>query len=365
MKFLLASLLVAMPAATHAAEVLHLQGRALMQTEEASLPLARGLQLPGETHLVLESGSQTLIRISDQTSLEIRGPARATLSSGLFWNLESGHFLLSTRGLSPHRFRILDVMLRPEDAAIEIEIPLSRSWAQILLMWGAEEIDGQDLELSRLYVLEGGRLQFGEIPSAQVLKRRQAYPFSEPFFRRIEDAENVISLRNQLAFSQVSALNSFTQDSSTEAASTSVSFGVRAEWIHKRYLDFPKRPQRIHFLRSPALRFGGGATYSSNGANVAQEARQNFSGHALLGASWRGLALDTLLTYFRPSGAGVSSPTPFQYGVRALYEWDLKDFTANDMMFGLGYGYTVSKITSSASYTVASQSLNLSLIFNF
>ncbi|MEO5667401.1 MAG: hypothetical protein ABIR96_05015 [Bdellovibrionota bacterium] len=365
MKIVLAALMLTFSLGAQAAKVLHMEGRAFLQNASASTPLARGIEVPSESHLVLENGSKVLIQVSDRTSFEIQGPARASLSGGLFWNLESGRFLISTHGLSEQRFRVLDEMLRPEDASLEIEIPLSRDYAQMLLLWGSARVHGENLDPTRLYVLEKGTLQYGDIPAAQALKRRQSYAYSEAFFRSIEDEENAISLRNQIVFSQISAINTFSQEASTEDSHNSSSFGLRAELIHKRYFQMPKRPQRIHFLRAPALRIGGGFTYLSTTASVAQGASQIFSGMGLVGTSWRGLAIDTVISYFKPKGAGVSTVSPFQYGVRALYEWDLKEFTANDMMFGLGYGYSVSKVKTFATFRTVSQSLNLSFIFNF
>lgn len=363
MKFLLAALIGLMAFEAHAAKVLHLQGRAFLQNAVASTPLARGLELPTETHLVLEKDSRTLIQISDDTTFEIHGPARASLSDGLFWNLEEGRFLIFTRGLSLHRFRILGEMIRPDTMALEIEVPQSREYAQIILMWGSASFMGEDLKSSRIYVVEKGRVHSGEILPADALKRRQAYDFSQSRFKQEDDSAVVYTARNQLVLAQVTSLNENSQVTDPENTASSTSVGLRAELIHKRYLDFPRRPQRIHFLRSPSLRLGAGLSYLSSTLATfgAQQALQT---HGLVGVSWRGLALDGVLTYLRPP-VGVIGISPFQYGARALYEWDLKDFTANDMMIGLGYGYTVSKTTVAPIFKTVSQSLDLSLIFNF
>lgn len=365
MKFAIALGLCLFALEVRAATVEHLEGPGFLQDAAASTPLARGLEIPAEAHVILEKGSQALIRISPGTSLEIHGPARATLSSGLFWNLEFGKYLVFTKDLSPHRFRVLGEMLRPDESSFEIEIPLSRAFAQFLVAWGSIRLAGERLEPGRVYVIEKGRIQGGGISAEDALKRRQAYGFSESFFRRMDEEESALSLRNQIVFTQVSALNSFTREGSTDNSINSTAFGMRAEWIHKRYFDFPKRPQRIHFLRAPALRLGGGATYLSSAASDVQGASQILSSHVIAGGSWRGLAIDALVTYYKPSTSGVSAVSPFQYGVRGLYEWDLKEFTANDMMFGLGYSYTVSKVESYAVFKTVTQALNLAFIFNF
>jgi hypothetical protein len=365
MKFALALFLSVSSFGVSAASVEHLEGAGFLQDAGASTPLARGLEIPAEAHVILEKGSQTLIRISPGTSLEIHGPARATLSSGLFWNLEFGKFLVFTKDLSPHRFRILGEMLRPDETSFEIEIPLSRAFAQFLVAWGSLRLAGETLEPGLVYVIEKGRIQNGQISNEDALKRRQKYEFSESLFRRMDEEETALSLRNQIVFTQVSALNAFTREGSTDNSINSTAFGLRAEWIHKRYLSFPKRPQRIHFLRAPALRLGGGATYLSSAASDVQGASQILSAHAITGGSWRGLSIDALLAYYRPSTSGVSSVSPLQYGVRGLYEWDLKQYTANDMMFGLGYSYTVSKVESYAVFRTVTQALNLAFVFNF
>ncbi len=365
MKFALALVLGTFVFGLRAATVEHLDGPGFLQDAGASTPLARGLEVPAEAHVILEKGSQALIRISPGTTLEIHGPARATLSSGVFWNLEFGRYLVFTKGLSPHRFRILGEMLRPDETAFEIEIPLSRAFAQLLVAWSSVRLAGETLEPGRVYVIEKGRIQSGTITAEEALKRRQTYQFSESFFRRMDDEEHALSLRNQLVFTQVSALNAFTREGSTDKSINSTAFGLRAEWIHKRYLDFPKRPQRIHFLRSLAVRLGGGATYLSSAASDVQGASQILSSHIVAGGSWRGLSVDALVNYYKPSNSGVSAESPFAYGVRGLYEWDLKEFTANDMMFGLGYSYTVSKVESFAVFRTVTQALNLAFIFNF
>jgi hypothetical protein len=364
MKRILAALSFALLGSTHAAEIQHLQGRAFLQDDRASTPLARGLVLPAETHLVVEKGAQVLVKISDDSSLEIQGPAQATLSAERFWNFESGRFLVYARSLSPHRFRIFDETIRPDDASFEVEIPISRAYAQILLMRGSQEILGEDLEPHRLYVFEKGRVQSGEIKPEDVIKRRDSYVFSEALFRRLEEGKTVEALRNQLVFTQVSAMNLLTQSDDASNRLRSTSFGAGVEWVHKRYFNLPKRPQRIHFLRSPALRLGVGVLYSTTSSNEAVGEHLLFPLRAFVGTSWRGLLLDGLVQYSQLSGDGVTQ-SPLQYGFRAAYEWDLKDDTETDVMFALGYGYTVSNFDSWAKFAAVSHSVALSFIFNF
>jgi hypothetical protein len=339
----------------NAAQVLHLEGRAFLQDSRASIPLARGSKLPRNAHLVVDGHLQ--IEISANTFLEIRGPARASLKQGLFWSFESGRFLIFTRGLSPHRFRILNEILRPDEAALEVEIPFTRNYAQILSLWGSSRIRGESLESSKIYVLDAQRLQSGEIDKTAALRRRDSYTFSEVLFRQIDEKAAISSLRNQFLFSQLSHLNRMRPDDPALSTTSSIGLGVRTEWIHKRYFQLPRKPTRIHYLRAPAIRFGGGVSYASTGlASLnAQQGRQHFGAHGVLGVSWLGLSLDGL----------VSPIAPIRFGVRALYEWDLKDFTANDMMFGLGYSYSVSKVGGEQPLTWAIHALNASLIFNF
>jgi len=363
MRFLLAALICIVSFEIRAAKVIHLQGRAFLQDSNGSSPLPRGLELPKETHLVLEKDSRTLIEISENTTFEIHGPARASLSSGLFWNLEEGRFLIFTRGLSLHRFRILGETIRPDSTSLEIEVPLHREYAQMLLLWGSTSFMGEDLESSRIYVFEKGRIHSGEISASDALKRRQLYEFSQSRFKQEDDPSSDFSLRNQLVLSQVSALNTYSEVGTTESPATSTSVGLRAELIHKRYFDFPRRPQRIHYLRAPALRLGGGFSYLSSTA-ATFGARQSLLAHGVVGASWRGLAVDGVLSYLQPPAA-VTNVSPLKYGGRALYEWDLKEFAANDVMIGLGYGYTVSKTTATPVFKTVSHALEVSFIFNF
>jgi len=365
MKKILVALAIALSSRAHAASILHLEGRAFFQNDRASEPAARGLEIPADTHLVLEKDSQILVQISESASLEIKGPARASLSEGLFWNLESGRFLVFSRGLSLHRFRILQDMVRPDNTSFEVEIPLAREYAQVLVMWGSVSLFGEELEAKRLYVLQNSQAHEGQISQDELIKRRQTYPFSQPLFKHLEEGEIPVSLRNQVSLSQLTGVNRFTEVGAGEAPSSSTFLGMRAEWIHKRYLNFPRRPQRLHFLRSPALRLGAGTTYFSSG-NVSNEgSTQVFSAHALVGASWRGLAIDGLVGYAQPQTEDATNSSPLTYGVRALYEWDLSEVTASDLMLGLGYSYGVSKVTSYAVFQSVTQALNFAFILNF
>ncbi len=348
---------------SHAATVLHIEGRAFLQNALSSTQLARGTELPQRAHLVVDGRVQ--FEIGPSTYLEIRGPARASLHSGVFWTFESGRFLVFTRGLSPHRFRVLNETFRPDEVALEVEIPTTRDYAQLLALWGSMSVQGQSLEPGQMFVLESGRVHTNAFAESEALKRREAYGFSEHLFRSLDEEESALSLRNQLVFAQMSSLNRVVADDNAFAPSNTLAFGVRVEWIHKRYFRFPRKPTRLHFLREPALRLGGGVHFSSLSPEVAGGGSQIFGAHGVLGLSWLGLALDAVAAYQKPPSDTTRELSPLHPSVRATYEWDLQEFTANDMMFALGYSYGLAPFASPTNVTWISHTLHASFHFNF
>jgi hypothetical protein len=341
--------LIFFSAQSFAQSITHLQGFAYALNETGNVSLARGQKLSNFEQLNIPAQSQIQIEWSESSTLEIIGPARMSYRNNIFY-LEQGRFLFFSLGRFPQRFNLFNENFRPSNTVFELEIPSHRTHAQILILDGDFYIQGETLSTQNLYMLENNRLQKGPLNPSFTEERKKDYKYSSLNFRKIEDRDSLFSLRNQIIVAQHSSLIQLgPQTTQQNFVQNTLGFGFSVEWAHKRYLKLPKRPQRIHFLRAPAFILGTGVFYETNkiqASDFVTENSQFLGAHLSAGFSWMGLALTANGAYVSGENTFYKMTSPYSYGVKARYEWDLLDFSATDILFSLGYGYSVSKLQS-------------------
>lgn len=355
-----------------ASTITHIKGKAYRINENGSFPISRQETIPKSADIVIDENSQIQIEWKQNNYLEVIGPARFQVNKSNLY-IEFGRFLWVNPSSFPLELHIFNTKINPPSQSLfEIEISPRRLHAQILAWQGRLFIHNKELKSQYLYLLDQNSLQEGQYVPEFSQKRLRDYQFSSPYIKNLSESFAHKSYRNQL----ISTLNlhfiRINPASSSNFKQNTIGFGSRMEWIHKRYFNLALRPQRIHYLMAPAFRFGLGGTFLmsqiQSAGDTAVQNIQLLGPHIIAGVSWLGVSIDSLVLYTANQPKFIQTHAPVSYSLRSRYEWDLKEFTPNDLMISLGYELGLSQTLSSQylpSTSVVRHGIELSLHFNF
>lgn len=356
----------------------HIRGKVMLLNDQGNFALAREQSLDNNAQVLMPADSQMQIAWDEDSFLEVKGPARFRLQDNRLV-VEFGRYLFFSRDSYPLRVRVFDEVFRPSsEAALELDIPITRSQAQFLLFAGSQSFLGFDLEPERLYLFENSKLQQGSLAPDFAKQRRSEFTFTTIHMNDLKEEEVHISYRNQIIISLQANLNRLAPASpSASFTQNTFGFGSLVEWNHKRYFNLPNHAKRIHYLGAPALRLGVGANFSSGQIKPTDAIAQNsqfLGAHFAAGTSWLGLSVEGVLNYLTENNDFVKTDTPYGYGIRVRHEWDLLEVTQSDILISLGYSYmshslktadSVSPQPSTNPFKLVRHGIDLSFHLNF
>lgn len=351
---------------TSAAVLQHLRGKVHLLTETGNKVLARGEVLQRSHQIVMPVDSQLQIAWDTNSFMEVRGPARFRwIDNRLI--LEFGRYLFFSADSYPMRVQVLEEDFRPSsNAALEIDIPITRSQAQFLLFAGRANIAGLDLETHRLYLLDKQKIQAGNRSPEFSQERRALYTYTQSLLEDLDREKSHKSYRNQFIVSFQAHLLRFSDaDKDSSFVQNTSGFGPIVEWNHKRYLNIISYPKRIQYLRAPAFRVGLGANFFTTQIRPTKSVTKNsqfLGAHAASGFSWLGLSIEGVLNYQTGRNDFVNLASPLAHGFRTRYEWDLLEITQSDILISLGYSQLISKLKASEQLSPAPTSISFQAV---
>lgn len=326
-----------------AMSVLQLNGQVSALDYTGSRYLSRGENIGPATRLSIAKGSGLQIQFEDDSSLEIRGPAVLEVSEEWHLILYSGSFLFVAYD-DEHRVFLDSQRIYFDDATAHVFSPLKQEYAEISVIRGETEFKGQKLSPQSSSLAYENVVQKSPLSQAKRIEIMDAHPFSQNYFEQYTAQQDTVSFRHVVDLNNNIALEKLTFDN--RDGQSNFSYSLSLDYIYKRYLDFPLRPTRMHFLRAPALRMGGGFELEFAGINLGSQAMyQTYQSRAILGLSWLGMSFDTVLKYFHGSTSNsdisVGASQPLSYGFRAQFERDLLEATTANLLFNIGYSYNI------------------------
>ncbi len=355
-------------ASVRAAIVLQVSGQVISERSLGSIPVARGENSESFRNLNLPQGSRVQLQFKSESLIEAKGPATFDFSKNTA-TLRYGEFLLVNVDGDEDIF-FAGNEISPNDATVYVRLPMSQEFAEVYVLNGSAKIGGAKLLPGTLYLLSDGQVQKNPVGLDSIQSRIEEFEFSKPYLRSHDKSELRTSMRYQLSVGQSIGINKFRTESGAEVVQDhTITYGFQSELIHKRYFDMPSSPERRHFLKSPAFRLGAGLALDSAKSNLIGNdvGMRYINARALVGLSWLGLSIDAVGNYLLASYRTFGFKTPYGYGVRAQYEFDLFDVTKANLLVALGYSYHIHKMEHSSLglYQRDTHAIHMALAFVF
>jgi hypothetical protein len=330
-----------------AIQVANLRDPVVLQDDTGSLRPGRGTNVGFPLVVTVGRGGFVVLEGDDGSLLSVLGPALFRLEEG-FVELEYGSYFL--KGLLPgaSSHRVLGRRFGDAGEETYVVIGPSRENAQIWTSFESLDIDDETLDPGEVGMIALRRIEKAAAPKEDVQALRQRHAIATSVPSRSEDERTRPPvLRDTLDFGAQTGFNMLSPRASSTLESGGTAFGVLAEYVHRRYFRLPQRAARLHFIRAPNLRLGAGASLDWTRIQP-QPNYQPFTRisnlYGLIGLSWLGLSADFLAGSRAATSDHLKLVSPYNWGVRASYVFDLLPWTLADIELRVGALYTGSDL---------------------